>query len=298
MDRFDAMQLYTRVVELGSFTQAAEQLAISRASASTIIRQLEARLGVRLLQRTTRQVSTTLDGQSYYQHCRDVLAQIEETESALSQVAHQPHGRLRVDLPASLGRLVVMPALPNFLRRFPDIVLEIGIGDRMVDLVREGVDCVVRIGVLEDSSLVARPLGSLEQVTCASAEYLARHGVPAELSELEGHRCVAYQSPTTGRPDPLAFRVADKEVPWDMPANVVVNHGEAYVAACEAGFGIIQVPRYHVERQLQAGSLVEILPQYRLTPLPMAVLYPHHRHLSPRLRVFIDWLVELFSSEL
>lgn len=296
MDRLQAMQLFTRVVELGSFTRAAEQLDISRASASTLIKQLETHLGVRLLQRTTRQVSPTLDGDSYYRHCREILAQIEEAESALAQVAHRPRGRLRIDLPASLSRLVVLPALPDFQARYPDIRLEVGSGDRRVDLVGEGVDCVVRIGELKDSTLVARPLPPLEQVTCASADYVARHGRPASLEQLAGHRCVAYLSPTTGRLDPLAFPVEGREQPWDLPADLAVNHGEAYVAACEAGFGLIQVPRYHVSRQLVAGTLVELLPDYRLPPLPMTILYPHHRHLTPRLRVFIDWLVALFAT--
>lgn len=295
MDRLQAMQLFTRVVELGSFTRAAEQLDMSRASASMLIKRLESHLGVRLLQRTTRQVSPTLDGDSYYRHCREILLQIEEAEGALAQAAHRPRGRLRIDLPASLSRLVVLPALPDFHARYPEIQLEVGSGDRRVDLVAEGVDCVVRIGELKDSTLVARPLPPLEQVTCASAAYVARHGRPTSLEQLAGHRCVAYQSPTTGRPDPLAFPMAGREQPLDLPADLAVNHGEAYVAACEAGYGIIQVPRYHVSRQLAAGTLVELLPDHRLPPLPMTILYPHHRHLTPRLRVFIDWLVALFA---
>lgn len=296
MDRLQAMQLFSRIVELGSFSKAAEQLEMSRASATALIKQLEAHLGARLLQRTTRQVSATLDGKSYYQHCRAILADIEEAESVLSQTARHPRGRLKVDLPASLGRLVVIPALPSFYERYPEITLEIGIGDRMIDLVREGIDCVVRIGELNDSRLIARSLPPLKQKTCASAAYVARHGVPASLDDLECHYCVDYLSATTGRLQPLEFTVDGDIKTRTLPARLAVNNGESYVAACEVGLGIVQVPHYHVARQLEAGTLIELLPQHRPPDLPMTVLYPHHRHLTPRLRVFIDWLVELFQE--
>ena len=295
MDRLQAMQVFARIVELGSFSRAAEQLGLSRATASTLIKQLESHLGARLLQRTTRQVSPTLDGRTYYQHCQTILAEIDEAESVFSHSARLPRGRLKVDLPASLGRLVVIPALPGFYARYPEITLEIGIGDRMIDIVREGVDCVVRIGALGDSTLVARSLPALAQVTCASAAYLASHGTPADLDGLEGHYCVDYLSATSGRLQPLEFNIGGRLLARSLPARLAVNNGESYVAACEAGLGIVQVPRYHVERQLAAGSLVELLGEHRPPPLPMNVLYPHHRHLSPRLRVFIDWLVELFA---
>lgn len=297
MDRLQAMQLFVRIVELGSFTRAADQLGMSRASATALVKQLENHLGVRLLQRTTRQVSPTLDGRSYHRHCQTILAEIEEAESALSQTASHPRGRLKIDLPPSLGRLVVIPALPDFYARYPEITLEIGIGDRMIDLVREGVDCVVRIGELHDSTLVARSLPPQLQLTCASPGYLARHSVPDSPEALDGHWCVDYLSATSGRVLPLEFTVDGCLRTLTLPARLAVNNGESYVAACEAGLGLVQVPHYHVARQLAAGSLVEVLPRHRPPPLPMTVLYPHHRHLTPRLRVFIDWLVALFRAE-
>ena len=296
MDRFQAMLLFTRIVELGSFSRAAEQQGMSRAAATTLVKQLESHLGARLLQRTTRQVSPTLDGRAYYQHCLRILADLEEAESALSQTARHPRGRLKVDLPGSLARLVVIPALPAFHARYPQISLEIGIGDRMIDLVREGVDCVLRIGALGDSTLVARSLAALPQVTCASAAYVARHGQPGDLAALAGHRGIDYLSATSGQLQPLEFSVDGRLETRSLPAVLAVNNGDAYVAACEAGLGIIQVPRYHVDRQLAAGSLVELLPAQRPPALPLALLYPHHRHLTPRLRAFIDWLVELFRD--
>jgi len=296
MDRLQAMQLFTRIVEVGSFTKAAELNGLSRASATALIKQLENHLGARLLQRTTRQVSPTLDGRSYYEHCQVILSGIEEAESLFSHATLHPRGRLKVDLPASFGRLVVIPALPAFHQNYPEIMLEIGIGDRMIDLVQEGVDCVVRIGELVDSTLVAHPLPPLRQVTCASSEYVARHGLPSNLEQLEGQRCVDYLSANTGKLQPLEFCVDGQVLPRTLPASLTVNNGESYVAACEAGFGLIQVPYYHVARQLEAGSLIEVLPRHRPPNLPITILYPHHRHLTPRLRVFIDWLDALRRS--
>ncbi len=294
MDRFQAMRLYTRIVELGSFTRAAEQLDLPRASATQIIKQLETHLGVRLLQRTTRQVSVTHDGEDYYRRCLAILSDIEAAESSFSQAASHPRGRVKVDLPASIGRLLVIPALPAFCDRYPLIEIEIGVGDRQIDLVREGVDCVLRIGVLRDSSLAARRLADLEQASCASPAYLARHGTPATLADLERHRAVNYLSASTGRLVPLEFRVGGRVEAHTLPATVSVNNSDAYVAACEAGLGIVQVPRYRVESLLATGSLVELLPRHRPPSLPLSVLYPDQRNLPPRVRAFVDWLAELF----
>lgn len=295
MDRLQAMQLFTRIVDLGSFSRAAEQLALPRASATQIIKQLEAHLGVRLLQRTTRHVSPTLDGAAYYQRCISILADIEETEASFSQAARHPQGRLKVDLPASLGRIVVIPALPEFCERYPQITLDIGIGDRYIDLVRESVDCVLRLGELRDSSLVARRLNTLEQVSCASPAYVERFGAPVTLDELDAHRVVDYVSASSGKSSPLEFTVAGRVETRIVPSIVSVNNGDAYLAACEAGLGIVQVPRYRVNAQLAAGELVEVLPDLPPPPLPLSALYPHHRHLSPRVRVFVDWLAELLA---
>ncbi|WP_298599918.1 LysR family transcriptional regulator [Zoogloea sp.] len=296
MDRFQAMRLFTRIVELGSFSRAAENLGLPRASATQIIKQLEAQLGVRLLQRTTRQVRTTLDGDAYYQRCVAILADIDEMESSFSLAAGQPRGRIKVDLSVSFCRLVMIPALPDFCARYPQIQVEVSVTDRQIDLIREGVDCVMRIGELRDSSLAARRLTTLPQVCCASSAYLARHGTPQRPDELAGHRAVDYQSASTGKSIPFEFTVDGRVEAHSLPYTVAVNNGDAYVAACEAGFGIIQVPAYHVTRQLAAGTLVEVLGGFRAPPLPLTVLYPQSRQLSPRVRVFIDWLAELFAD--
>ena len=296
MDRFQAMRLFTRIVEFGSFSRAAENLDLPRASATQIIKQLEAHLGVRLLQRTTRQVRPTLDGDAYYQRCLSILADVDDVEASFSQAASHPQGRIKVDLSVSFGRLVMIPALPDFCARYPQIQVEVSVTDRQIDLIREGVDCVLRIGELRDSSLVARRLTALPQVCCASAAYLAGHGVPQLPYDLAGHQAVDYQSASTGKSIPFEFTVDGRVEARSLPYTVAVNNGDAYVAACEAGFGIIQVPLYHVTRQLAAGTLVEVLAGFRAPPLPLTVLYPQNRHLSPRVRVFIDWLAELFAE--
>lgn len=197
---------------------------------------------------------------------------------------------------SSLCRHVLIPALPGFCTRYPDIVLDISVQDKQIDLISEGVDCVLRIGELRDSALVARPLARLEQITCASPGYLARHGMPDSLAALSGHRVVDYISASSGRSIPLEFDVDGRIEYRSLSASLAVNNGDAYVAACEADFGIIQLPTYHVRSRLKAGVLVEILPQHRPPSLPLHVLYPQNRHLSQRVRVFVDWLAELFAQ--
>lgn len=296
MDRVLAMQVFSRIVELGAFGKAADSLGLPRASVTQLIKQLESHLGVQLLQRTTRQVRTTIDGQAYYQRCVQLLADIDEAESFFSQTRNNPQGQLRVDLPASLGHRVIIPALGAFCARYPNIELIVGSSDRPVDLVREGVDCVVRAGRIHDLSLVARPLVKLPQITCASADYLRQFGVPNTLDELTRHRAVNYESLFNGRVFALEFTVNGNLIEIAQQGTITVTNAQDYVAACEAGLGIIQAPYYHLRKQIAAGSLCEILPQHRPPAMPLTALYPPHRQLSRRVRVFVDWLVELFSG--
>nr|BFD42223.1 LysR family transcriptional regulator [Pseudomonas sp. FFPRI_1] len=295
MDRFNAMRVFTRIVELGGFARAADSLQLPRASVTILIKQLEAHLGVQLLHRTTRQVSPTLDGAAYYQRCVRLLADLEETEAAFSLARHNPRGTLRVDMPAGIGRLIVIPALPEFSARYPLIELEIGLNDRPVDLVREGVDCALRGGPALDESLVARPLAQLQQVTCASPGYLRQYGTPQSPDALEGHRVVEYFSSVSGKRYGLEFFFGDELRPVELPKQVAVNSADGYLAACEAGYGLVQTPYYHVARELQAGTLQEVLEAFPPPALPLTALYPPQRHLSTRVRVFIDWLVEVFA---
>lgn len=291
MDRFNAMLVFTRIVELGGFAKAADSLQMPRASVTVLIKQLEAHLGVQLLHRTTRQVSPTLDGAAYYQRCVILLADLEEAEGLFR--SSQPKGTLRVEMPAAVGRLVVLPALPEFTDRYPQIELEVGLSDRPVDLIREGVDCVIRGGLTMDDSLVARPLVQMDQVTCASPAYLLAHGVPQSLDDLGGHQVVEYFSSVSGKRYGLEFQVGDQvRLPY-LPKRLAVNSAEGYLAACVAGYGLVQTPHYHVAQLLREGRLQEVLSDCLPPRLALTALYPQHRQLSPRVRVFVDWLVDL-----
>ncbi|ROM34116.1 LysR family transcriptional regulator [Pseudomonas poae] len=293
MDRFNAMRVFTRIVELGGFAKAADSLQLPRASVTILIKQLEAHLGVQLLQRTTRQVSPTLDGAAYYQRCVQLLADLEETEAVFSTRRQNPRGTLSIDMPSGIGRCIVIPALPGFTSRYPQIELEIGLNDRPVDLIREGVDCVLRGGAALDESLVARPLAMLDQLTLASPDYLERRGVPQCIDDLADHQMVEYVSSSSGKRFGLEFQIGDELRPINLAKTVAVNSADGYFAACEAGYGLIQAPYYHAIRSLAQGSLVEVLPQLAVPPMALTALYPPHRQLSLRVRVFVDWLVEL-----
>ena len=291
MDRFNAMLVFTRIVELGGFARAADSLQLPRASVTVLIKHLEAHLGVQLLHRTTRQVSPTLDGAAYYQRCVSLLADLEEAEGLFK--SSQPKGTLRVEMPAAVGRLVVLPALPEFTQRYPLIELEIGLNDRPVDLIREGVDCVIRGGLTMDDSLVARPLVQMDQVTCASPGYLQAHGVPHSIEDLSGHQVVEYFSSVSGKRYGLEFQMGTEVRLVDLPKRLAVNSAEGYLAACVAGYGLVQTPHYHVAQLVREGRLQEVLSDCLPPRLALTALYPQHRQLSPRVRVFVDWLVDL-----
>ncbi|MFM0740832.1 LysR family transcriptional regulator [Paraburkholderia xenovorans] len=295
MDRLQAMQVFTRVVDTNSFTRAAETLDLPRASVTTIIQNLEAFLGTRLMHRTTRRLSLTPDGAAYYERCVRILADVEETEASFQSGNKKPHGKLRIDMPGSIGRLLVIPSLCEFHTRYPDIDLQLGLSDRPVDLLQEGVDCVVRVGALQDSSLVARRIGLFEGVTCAAPDYIERAGMPASLEDLENHKAVNYFSSRTGRTIDWAFMVDGKEVEVKMKGIVSVNDADAYVTCGLEGFGLIQPALFMVLPHLRSGQLVEVLPELKPLPMPISAVYPHSRHLSPKVRVFADWIAELFD---
>lgn len=294
MDRFQEMQVFVRIAERRSFSQAAEDLRIPRATVTNLVKRMEKRLGARLLERTTRQVRLTHDGETYYQRCVRLLADLEEADGAFLNTA--PKGLLRVNAQGTLAKYFVMPGLPGFLERYPDIVLHLGEDDRLVDLVREGVDCVLRSGALQDSSLAGRQIALMPQVTVASPAYLARFGVPASLDDLATHRAVDYISSATGRALPLDFMVDGRNV-TARPASVVsVSGAELYTSAALAGLGLAQVPRYRVERELAAGHLRIVLPAMPPAPMPVSVLYPQNRQVSARVRVFTQWLAQVFAT--
>jgi DNA-binding transcriptional LysR family regulator len=296
MDRFDAIRVFTRILERQSFTLAAQDLGLPRSTVTEGVKQLEARLGTRLLQRTTRHVSATLDGEAYYQRCLRILADLEDADAAFSDA--KPRGPLRVDVHGTLARHFLLPGLPAFLARYPDIQLHLGEGDRLVDLIREGVDCVLRVGDLQDSAMICRRIGLLEEVTCASPAYLDRHGMPVSPDDLGGHRMIGFVSSATGHVIPLEFTVKGMLRHVTLPATISVAAAATNVAVAKLGLGIIQVPRYHVEQALGAGDLVQILPDFPPSLTPVSLLYPQSRQLSPRLRVFMDWLAGEFAAKL
>ncbi|MDR3434876.1 MAG: LysR family transcriptional regulator [Rouxiella aceris] len=294
MDKFDTLQLFTRIVELGSFSQAADQLGIPRATASNAIKQLESHLDSRLLERTTRHVRTSLDGQAFYERCVQILSELDDAESSLRHVVARPRGVLRVDLHGVHAMHTILPQIDEFHACYPDIELVISSGDRLVDLVREGIDCVVRAGKLHDSSLVARHLAVLPQVICASPEYLRRHGTPQHPDQLVSHQCVNFFSTAGGVNYPLELIVNGKVQAYHLKSWITVNDAENYVICALRGGGLVQLPRYHLENALRDGQLVEVLTEWQSPGMSVSALYPHHRQLSPRVRVFIDWLISLY----
>ncbi|WP_454850553.1 LysR family transcriptional regulator [Rhizobium binxianense] len=298
MDRIDLFRIFTRVVECASFTRAADTLGLPRSSVSAAVIDLEARVGARLLHRTTRKVSPTQDGVAFYDRCLRLIADVEETEGLFRQTAAQPSGKLRIDVPGRIGRLVIAPALPEFLERYPEIDIDLGVTDRAVNLVEDSIDCVLRVGTLGDSGLIARSIGNLLLINVASPAYLERYGTPESPADLAAHLAVNYASPSSGRVENWEWIEDGKLRSVPMAGRVTVNSAEAYIACCLAGLGLIQIPAYDVREHLASGELVELMAGHRAEPMPMTLLYPHRQHLSRRLQVFADWLETVLKREL
>lgn len=299
MNLLENMQIFQRVAELASFTQAADRLGLPKATVSTAVRQLETRVGTRLLHRTTRRVQLTLDGQAFYDRSRDLLADADELQSMFQLGDAAYTGRLRVDMPIGVARHLVLPRLPEFLAAHPGLQIELGSTDRRVDLVREGFDCVLRVGTLGDSSLVARPLGRFRILTVASRGYLETHGTPRSLDDLARHRLVHYVPLLGAKADGFEYVDAQGRVQViDMPGAVTVNNSEAYRAACLAGLGLIQAPETGLRRHLATGELVEVLPQFAAEPMPVNLLYGHRRQVPRRVQVFMAWLADVLRPHL
>jgi len=294
MDRFQEMQVFIRIAERSSFTQAADDLQIPRATVTNLIKRMEERLGTRLLERTTRTVRLTHDGEAFYRRCVRLIADMEEAEGSFRNVA--PKGLLRVNVQGTLAKNFLVPALPGFIAMYPDIELQIGEDDRLVDLVREGIDCVLRAGTLQDSSMVGRRVALMEQVTVASPAYLAQFGEPQTLESLSAHRAVNYVSSGSGRVLPLEFTCNERVVDMQLPAVVSVSGADLYTGAAVAGLGMVQVPRYRVEEELSEGKLKVLLAGFPPPPMPVSVLYPQNRQLSSRVRVFAQWLRDIFEA--
>ena len=296
VNKLQAMEVFVQVVDAGGFSRAADNMQLPKATVSTLIQQLEAALSVKLLHRTTRQVTVTADGAAYYERCLQILTDVKEAEESLSRTRLSPSGRLRVDAPTGLTSSILIPALPAFFDRYPDIVLELGSSDRPVDLIEEGVDCAVRGGALGDSTLIARRVGVLNMVTCATPDYLQKWGTPGHPRELERHRCVNYFSAKTGKIYDWDFTRDGERIQVPLPGLVALNDSNAYVEAGLAGLGIVQMTDYLLMEHVDAGRLTPILTDWTSDPIPINIVYPQNRHLSTKVRVFVEWVAELFDS--
>lgn len=297
MDQIQSMRVFARVVETGSFTRAAESLDMPKGSATKLVQQLETRLKVRLLNRTTRRVTVTPDGAAYYERASRLLSDLDEMEAAMTLAQGKPVGRLRVDVGSSIASRIIIPALPEFYRRYPDIQLDLGVGDRPVDLISDNVDCVIRGGELTEQSLVARRIANLPLVSVATPGYLKENGVPAHPLDLEErHTVINFFSPRTGRLFPNIFEREGERFEVAGRHKLSVNEGNAYLSAALSGLGIAQIARFQALPLLASGDLVELLPEWQHPPIPMHVVYPPNRHLSARVRAFVEWTVELFEK--
>jgi len=298
MDRLKAMQTFVRIVEANSFTRAAETLDLPRAALTATIKKLEAFLGTQLLQRTTRRLSLTPDGADYFRKCLEILQAVEDAEGAYRGAGGgQPRGKLRVELPGTFGRMAVMPHIADFCRAWPEVDLVVSLNERVQDLTEQGLDCSLRVGVLQDSAMIARPLGSMRCQTVAAPAYLAAHGVPQAWSDLRAHRGVLHFSGRTGRPYDWDFVVGGAVVTTELQAAIAVNDAEANVSCALQGMGLAQVASYQARHHLASGALVEVLAATPPTSMPISLLYPQGRMSSPRLRVFADWLAALLRAD-
>lgn len=296
-DRIDAMRAFCRIVELSSFTRAADALGIPKTTISGQVQALETQLGVKLLHRTTRRVSPTTDGTAYYERARALLDDIDELEATVSRSRSVARGRVRVEMPSPVGRLLIIPALPDFVARYPDIQLDIGCSERVVDLVQEGVDCAIRGGPIDDPDLVCRPLGQMRFTLCAAPAYLDRAPPLVSPDDLQRHRFLAFVFPATGRQYRVVLHRDGQTHEIDQTPAMRFNSGGAYIAAAEAGLGLVAVPTAEARPQLDTGRLVRVLPDWTPASMPMSLVYPYSRHLSARVRAFADWASTVLQND-
>ncbi len=298
MDRFDAMRAFARVVEAGSFTKAAQTLHMSKTTVTQLIQQLESRLRVRLLHRTTRKLGVTPDGAVYYERVIRLLADMEDAENSLSSAAMTPRGRLRVDVPSPLARLILVPALPAFHARYPDIQIDMGVSDRGVDLIGDNMDCVLRGGQITDQSLIARHVGDLQIGVYVAPSYVERLGAPAHPRELQNtdHCIVGFLSSRTSKIDPLVLCSENERIEITGNYVLAVDDGNAYLEAGLVGLGVIALPNYMAAAHQAVGALIPLFTQWRISPMPLYLAFPPNRHVNAKLRVFIDWIVELMEQ--
>lgn len=296
MDKLRAMALFVRVVDTGGIARGAESLGIPKATATTLLQKLEVSLGAKLLNRTTRRVSVTPDGAAYYTRAAAILDEVREAEEALSQRSSRPHGRVRVDAPTLIARSVIVPALPQFFGAYPDIELALACNERHFDLLAEGIDCALWVGEVGDPNLVAKRVGFLYFATCAAPRYLTRHGAPSHPRDLARHRCINHFAPRTGETVEWVFSKDGERVQAVFPGYLALEDENSYVSAAESGLGIAQMPAFIVKEAMERGTLELVLADWLPEPSALNVVYPQSRHLSRRVRAFVDWLSALIAD--
>jgi DNA-binding transcriptional LysR family regulator len=295
VDKIGRLRVFIQVAEVGSFIRASQILLMPKTTVSAAIQQLEHEMGARLFHRTTRRVQLTSDGELLLEKARSLLFDVQALESLFHRQNGPIGGRLTVDVPSRIARRMIVPALPDFFQQYPEIQLFLSASDRSVDLIQEGIDCVVRVGSLSDSSLVSQPLGRLSMINCASPDYLQRYGTPEHPAQLEDHWVVGYAQPTLAGADSWQWQQGGQHFEKTLPSRVTVNNVENYIGCCLVGLGMMQIPRFDVQHYLDNGSLCEILPQARPPAMGIALLYPHRRQRSARLTAFAEWFSQLIK---
>ncbi|SAL30492.1 LysR family transcriptional regulator [Caballeronia sordidicola] len=297
MDQLLALRVFVRIADAGNFSKAADSLNIPRPTVTKLVRDLEAHLGVKLLQRTTRRVTVTAEGVAYYERAVRVIDEVHDMDALAAHTRVEPRGRLRIDIGSSLANLILIPALADFRARYPDIQLYLGVSDRPIDLIEAGVDCVIRAGTLPDSSLVGRRIAEFDYVTCASPAYLAAHGRPTHPQQLEhGHSLISYFSSLTGKSRPLLFHRDDEAFEISRGTTVAVNESTSRLTALIAGLGISQTYGFMARPYIERGVLVPLLQEWNRPRHELHLLYPSNRHLQTKLKVFGDWAADIFAS--
>jgi LysR family transcriptional regulator, regulator for bpeEF and oprC len=296
MSFIQRLRVFVAVVENRSFARTAEALRMTRPGVTNAINALEESLGARLLHRTTRRVTLTGEGELLHERALHLLAEVDETRGLFGGSGEKPKGRLRVDIPVAIAKPFIIPALPDFLATYPDVEVILGVSDQPVDLLAEGVDCVIRIGQLPVSSMVGRVIAQMTMVICASPAYLAAHGTPASFADLARHRAVNYVAGRGHRPIHWQVPEGDTMREIAMKSGVMVNDTEAFIAAARAGLGLVQGPGACMAEHLASGALVEVLPEARAIRRPLSIMYPARRHLAPQVRAFIDWSEKVMTD--
>ncbi|VVN56986.1 HTH-type transcriptional regulator PgrR [Pseudomonas fluorescens] len=297
MDIIESMRIFVQVVDDGSFTRAAEALGIHKPYITKAIQNIECQLGTRILHRTTRKVGVTPEGEEFYRRCRIILDEVSDTFEFFAGAERHISGKLRIDLPIILAKNIIVPALPEFSRLYPDIELIIGASDQSVDIIAEGIDCVVRLGELRDSTLIARKIGSIPMMTCASPKYIEQFGTPNNLEELANHRAVNYFSGPNRKVMEWQFEVEGTITATRMRSAIMVNDTETFVSSGLAGFGIMHGLRPALEPHVMSGDLVHLLPNIQSPAKPISIIYPDRRYLAPKVKAFADWLTSTISKQ-